>query len=300
MKDTAPKGLGIFAVAALFGIIALMVAWLVLHFGGFASILIGAIVAIITAIILWLGWREAAPGPTGPRDLSPSADKTSAAAPSATAPTASATTASTSAAPAAALAATGVGAAAAATAASKGGKASKASAKPAAKTAKAAKPAAKAAKPAAKAAKPAAKATKPAAKAAKPAAKAAKPAAKATKSTKSTKSTASKATPAAAAADDGPIMTGKPETLTAARGGKADDLKQIKGVGPQLEGVLNGLGFWHFDQVAAWGGDEIAWVDSRLKFKGRIVRDDWVSQAKTLAAGGTTEFSKKVDKGGVY
>jgi len=95
-------------------------------------------------------------------------------------------------------------------------------------------------------------------------------------------------------------MTGKPETLTAARDGKADDLKQIKGVGPQLEGTLNELGFWHFDQVAAWGADEIAWVDSRLKFKGRIERDDWVSQAKTLAAGGTTEFSKKVDKGGVY
>jgi NADH-quinone oxidoreductase subunit E len=63
----------------------------------------------------------------------------------------------------------------------------------------------------------------------------------------------------------------------------ADDLKQITGVGPKLEGVLNEMGFWHFDQIAKWGPQEIAWVDSRLKFKGRIERDDWVEQARKLA-----------------
>jgi len=41
----------------------------------------------------------------------------------------------------------------------------------------------------------------------------------------------------------------KPETLTAARAGGADDLKRISGVGPKLEGVLNDLGFYHFDQI---------------------------------------------------
>ncbi len=92
----------------------------------------------------------------------------------------------------------------------------------------------------------------------------------------------------------------KPMTLDGPRGGKADDLKQIKGVGPKLEGVINDLGFWHFDQIAAWTKDEIAWVDMRLKFKGRIERDGWIEQAKLLAAGGETEFSKKVDKGDVY
>lgn len=75
-----------------------------------------------------------------------------------------------------------------------------------------------------------------------------------------------------------------PELLKAARGGAADDLKRISGVGPKLEDVLNEMGFWHFSQVAEWGAGEIAWVDSRLKFKGRIVRDDWVAQAKVLAA----------------
>ena len=92
----------------------------------------------------------------------------------------------------------------------------------------------------------------------------------------------------------------QPETLTAARAGGADDLKKIKGVGPKLEERLNELGFWHYDQIAKWTDAEIEWVDSNLKFKGRITRDNWVDQATTLAAGGDTEFSKKVDKGGVY
>ncbi|MCC1482123.1 NADH-quinone oxidoreductase subunit E [Roseibaca sp. Y0-43] len=84
----------------------------------------------------------------------------------------------------------------------------------------------------------------------------------------------------------------KPEMLTEARG-TPDDLKKIKGVGPKLEGVLNELGVWHFWQIASWTEAEIAWVDTRLKFKGRIKRDDWIAQAKILAEGGETEFSKR-------
>jgi NADH-quinone oxidoreductase subunit E len=75
----------------------------------------------------------------------------------------------------------------------------------------------------------------------------------------------------------------KPLTMTAPRKSGADDLKLISGVGPKLEDVLNDLGFWHFDQVANWTGAEIAWVDSKLKFKGRIERDDWMAQAAKLA-----------------
>jgi NADH-quinone oxidoreductase subunit E len=89
--------------------------------------------------------------------------------------------------------------------------------------------------------------------------------------------------PSAAKPDAAPAGEKQPETLTAARAGGADDLKLISGVGPKLEGVLNDLGFYHFDQIAAWTADEIAWVDSRLKFKGRIVRDDWMAQAAKLA-----------------
>ncbi|MCF6326732.1 MAG: hypothetical protein L3J21_05505 [Devosiaceae bacterium] len=72
----------------------------------------------------------------------------------------------------------------------------------------------------------------------------------------------------------------KPSTLTAPRNGKKDDLKQIKGVGPKLETTLNKLGIYHFDQVASWTTGEIEWVDDFLSFKGRIERDDWISQAK--------------------
>jgi NADH-quinone oxidoreductase subunit E len=79
-----------------------------------------------------------------------------------------------------------------------------------------------------------------------------------------------------------PVAEEKPLTLTAPRGGKGDDLKRINGVGPKIEGILQELGFWHFDQIANWTPAEIAWVDSRLKFKGRIEREDWVNQAKGL------------------
>ncbi|CTQ33572.1 hypothetical protein [Jannaschia rubra] len=86
----------------------------------------------------------------------------------------------------------------------------------------------------------------------------------------------------------------KPATLDAPRDGKGDDLKKIKGVGPKLERQCNELGFWHFDQIAAWTDAEVAWVDSHLEgFRGRVSRDDWVSQAKTLALGGATEFSRR-------
>ncbi|SLN41237.1 NADH-quinone oxidoreductase subunit E [Roseisalinus antarcticus] len=81
----------------------------------------------------------------------------------------------------------------------------------------------------------------------------------------------------------GEVAEVEPETLDAPRGGQADDLKRIKGVGPQLEGLLNEMGFYHFAQIAAWGPGEIAWVDARLKFKGRIERDDWVAQATEFA-----------------
>ena len=65
--------------------------------------------------------------------------------------------------------------------------------------------------------------------------------------------------------------------------GKADDLKKISGVGPKLEGVLNGLGLFHFDQIAKLSKSQIEQLDDRLSFKGRIVRDDWIGQAKRLA-----------------
>ncbi len=88
---------------------------------------------------------------------------------------------------------------------------------------------------------------------------------------------------------------------TSADEGNADNLKEIKGIGPKLEKLCNKLGIYYFNQIANWDDAEVAWMDSNLEgFKGRVTRDDWVGQAKILAKGGSTEFSKKVDDGKIY
>ncbi|MEO1294027.1 MAG: hypothetical protein AAFV62_14585, partial [Pseudomonadota bacterium] len=73
--------------------------------------------------------------------------------------------------------------------------------------------------------------------------------------------------------------------LEVPRGGAADDLQQIKGVGPKLEAVLNDLGFYHFDQIAGLSPSDLAWLDHRLQFRGRTIRDGWVGQAQALLSG---------------
>lgn len=93
----------------------------------------------------------------------------------------------------------------------------------------------------------------------------------------------------------------KPATLTMARGGRPDDLKLIKGVGPKLEEMLHELGFFHFDQVASWTNEEVAWVDANLDgFNGRVSRDAWIDQARILARGGETEFSARAEQEDIY
>jgi NADH-quinone oxidoreductase subunit E len=86
-----------------------------------------------------------------------------------------------------------------------------------------------------------------------------------------------------------PAADPKPELLKAPRGGKGskgDDLSLIWGVGPKLHAMLNSMGVWHFDQIAAWTKANLKWVDANLEgFKGRAERDDWIKQAKKLAKG---------------
>lgn len=106
---------------------------------------------------------------------------------------------------------------------------------------------------------------------------------------------------AALAKSKEPVSKAGPELLSAPRGGKADDLKEIKGIGPKLEQLLNSVGVWHFDQIASWKAKDIAFVDDKMEgFKGRITRDEWVKQARVLARGGSTEFSARVSRGDVY
>ncbi len=64
--------------------------------------------------------------------------------------------------------------------------------------------------------------------------------------------------------------------------GEPDDLKKISGVGPVLEKKLNEMGIFHFRQIAEFSLEDIAKVDEELNFKGRIERDDWLEQARSL------------------
>jgi NADH-quinone oxidoreductase subunit E len=86
----------------------------------------------------------------------------------------------------------------------------------------------------------------------------------------------------------------KPAGLSAPRGGAADDLKTLEGVGPAMEKLLHELGIYHFDQIAGWGPAEVAWMDGNLKgFKGRVSRDKWVAQAKLIGEVGMEEFLRR-------
>ena len=98
------------------------------------------------------------------------------------------------------------------------------------------------------------------------------------------------------------VDTGKlerPKGISAARGGKADNLQRISGVGPKNEKILHGLGFFHFDQIAAWTSSQVNWVDDHLRFNGRIKREEWIRQSRLLAEGKEAEFTKLYGTGGL-
>ena len=73
------------------------------------------------------------------------------------------------------------------------------------------------------------------------------------------------------------------ELLTAPRGAP-DDLAKLTGVGPQIVKKLNDAGVYHFWQLAAMSEGDIAKLDGDLKLSGRISRDGWVDQARSLAS----------------
>jgi len=72
--------------------------------------------------------------------------------------------------------------------------------------------------------------------------------------------------------------------LRAPRGGGPDQLTLIKGIGPVNEKKLNEHGIYHFDQIAAWTQADVKAAEAYLEFDGRIAREDWIGQAKALAA----------------
>jgi len=82
--------------------------------------------------------------------------------------------------------------------------------------------------------------------------------------------------------DAAPAKTADAPKATNAAG---DDLKVLSGVGPALEKKLHEAGVTTFAQIAAWTDADIADMDEKLSFKGRIEREGWVEQAKELAKG---------------
>lgn len=75
---------------------------------------------------------------------------------------------------------------------------------------------------------------------------------------------------------------------------KGDDLRRIKGLGPKLVTLLAEHGVTSFAQIAAWDDADIDRIDARLgRFQGRIRRDDWVAQARLLAAEDTAGYEAK-------
>jgi len=65
---------------------------------------------------------------------------------------------------------------------------------------------------------------------------------------------------------------------------QADDLTAIKGLGPKAAEKLNAEGVTRLSQIAAWSASDIEKYDERLNTRGRIAREDWVGQARSLKA----------------
>ncbi|NWA28023.1 hypothetical protein HX870_21075 [Pseudomonas gingeri] len=81
--------------------------------------------------------------------------------------------------------------------------------------------------------------------------------------------------------------------------GALDNLKLISGVGHKNEAVLHELGIYRFSQIAQWTEPQVHWIEHYFSFPGRVEREDWRGQARTLAQGIETEFAKRVRRGEV-
>jgi predicted flap endonuclease-1-like 5' DNA nuclease len=81
---------------------------------------------------------------------------------------------------------------------------------------------------------------------------------------------------------DDTIVPERPMAMNGPVEGHPDDLTLIGGIGPKIQVLLNELGVWHYDQIAEWTPENVAWMDEHLNFGGRITREGWVEQAAVL------------------
>lgn len=105
-----------------------------------------------------------------------------------------------------------------------------------------------------------------------------------------TESKAKVAAPAAAA-----VAAASTLKFLDAPDGEPDDLKKILGVGKVIEEQLNGMGIYHYRQIADFTDDDINNVNEALAFPGRIERDEWIEQARILADGGEARALRYLD-----
>ena len=90
------------------------------------------------------------------------------------------------------------------------------------------------------------------------------------------------------------VTAATPAPAAATPSGDGDDLTQIKGLGNKIADILSGLGVTTYAQIADWDEAEIDRIDGQLgRFEGRIRRDNWVEQAKLLAAGDKAGFDAR-------
>ena len=93
------------------------------------------------------------------------------------------------------------------------------------------------------------------------------------------------------------IAAKRPRLLKMARKAGADDLGQIKGIGPKLQALLNAAGIFHFDQISKWTAENVAWADTHFPgFKGCASRDAWPEQAEALSAQNKTKTQTRGTK----
>ncbi len=98
----------------------------------------------------------------------------------------------------------------------------------------------------------------------------------------------------AAAVEEAHLRAAKAAETKVAETTGADDLTRIKGLGPKLAATLNDLGVAQFVQIAGWSEADIDRIDGQLgRFQGRIRRDEWVEQARLLAAGDSAGFEER-------
>ena len=79
-----------------------------------------------------------------------------------------------------------------------------------------------------------------------------------------------------------PVVAVQTSTVATPIPAQPDDLKLISGIGPALEKKLRKQGIASYRQLAALSSQDIARIEATIKAAGRIGRENWIGQAKTL------------------